>query len=445
MNGKESSWMKIRAGVPQGSVLGPLLFLVYINDLADNIESDMRLFADDSSLFTCVKDVNATHDKIVKDLQTVSTWGYQWKMVFNPDITKQAVEVIFSCKDNKPTHPELIFNGIPVSRKDNTKHLGVYLDSRLNFSKHIKEKILKAMKGISLLKFLSKYVDRNVLAMSYKMYIRPHLDYGDVIFDNQRADLMKLIEQVQYKAALIISGCWRGTSQEKLYDELGWESLSTRRMVRRMTIFYKISHRLTPSYLYEHIPKRNEINMSLRNRHVIPPLTKTDRYKNSFFPYSIKTWNELDDDAKSKPSVQSFKTFLYAFKRPIGNSLFGIGDRFGVRLLTQIRVEFSDLRDHRYNHNFNCTSPICVCGFGNETSVHFFLRCPLYRTQRTNLLSKITNIIHGDVTVLPDEHLYNILVYGSNVYNYISNKMILTETIAFIRHSGRFTNLEAFK
>ena len=98
LNGKESNWMSLKAGVPQGSVLGPLLFLVYINDLTDNISSDMRLFADDASLFTCVKGVTQTHDKLEKDLLTVTQWAYQWKMVFNPDITKQATEVIFSCK-----------------------------------------------------------------------------------------------------------------------------------------------------------------------------------------------------------------------------------------------------------------------------------------------------------------------------------------------------------
>ena len=91
LNGQESNWMNIQAGVPQGSVLGPLLFLVYINDLTDNINSEMRLFADDSSLFTCVKGVDLTHEKLVSDLETITTWAYQWKMVFNPDITKQAI------------------------------------------------------------------------------------------------------------------------------------------------------------------------------------------------------------------------------------------------------------------------------------------------------------------------------------------------------------------
>ena len=217
----ESSWTKINAGVPQGSVLGPLLFLIYINDLMDNISSEMRLFADDSSLFTPVKGVDQTQQKLINDLEYVTTWAYQWKMVFNPDISKQATERIFSIKKHQTVHPDLNLNNIPVARKDYTKHIGMYLDKRLNFSKHIKETILTANKGLSFLKYLSKYVSRTVLDLSYKLYIRPHLDYGDIIYHNQRDDLMKLLEQVQYKAALIVSGCWQGTSRAKLYDELG--------------------------------------------------------------------------------------------------------------------------------------------------------------------------------------------------------------------------------
>ena len=108
-----------------------------------------------------------------------------------------------------------------MSREDHTKHLGIYLDSELSFSKHIREAVMKATKGVSLLKYLSKYVSRKVLDLSYKLYVRPHLDYGDVIYHNQRTDFMNLIEQVPYKAALLVSGCWHGTNREKLYDELG--------------------------------------------------------------------------------------------------------------------------------------------------------------------------------------------------------------------------------
>ena len=103
LNGKESNWKILEPGVSQGSVLGPLLFLPYIYDPTDNISSDMRLFADDSSLFTGVNGINQTHDKLCKDLQTVTIWAYQWKMIFNPDITKQSIEVIFSCKNRNLT------------------------------------------------------------------------------------------------------------------------------------------------------------------------------------------------------------------------------------------------------------------------------------------------------------------------------------------------------
>ena len=147
LDGKESEWEQMMSGVPQGSVLGPLLFLIYINDLTDNISSSIKLFADDSFIFSRVRDVNTTHEQIVKDLETITRWAYQWKMRFNPDITKQAIEVIFTSKYKKLVHPPLDFNGVPVARECSTKHLGVILDERLTFREHIKEAIIKAKKG----------------------------------------------------------------------------------------------------------------------------------------------------------------------------------------------------------------------------------------------------------------------------------------------------------
>ena len=88
------------------------LFLIYINDLTDNISSQMRLLADDSSIVTPVKGVDQTHEKLIKDLQTVTDCAHQWEMVFNPHISKQAIEVRFSVKKNKPDHQELFFNDI---------------------------------------------------------------------------------------------------------------------------------------------------------------------------------------------------------------------------------------------------------------------------------------------------------------------------------------------
>ena len=140
LNGCQFDWKIVEAGVPQGSVLGPLLFLVYINDLPDNILANMKLFADDSSLFNGVSDVNITHGLLENDLTTIQNWAHQWKMVFNPDITKQTIEIVFSVKNNKPIHPPLSFNNMPVARKPFSKHLGLYMDETSPFSKHFREK-----------------------------------------------------------------------------------------------------------------------------------------------------------------------------------------------------------------------------------------------------------------------------------------------------------------
>ena len=152
----------------------------------------------------------------------------------------------------------------------------------------------------------------------------------------------------------------------------------------------------------------------------------------------------MDATLSSTPSYHTFKNSLIKFIRLKGNSFYSIRDNDGIQLLTKIRVTFSDLRDHRFNHNFNCTSPVCLCGLDDETSVHFLLCCPRYGDLRNEYLGKICTIIGSDVTILPYDHLCDILMYGSNVYNDNVNEKIIKETIYYIKQSGRFKKLEAF-
>ena len=228
-----SKWTSVTAGVPQGSVLRPLFFLIYINDLVDNLASEAKLFADDTSLFSVVYDESVTAEKLNKDLETISKWAHQWKMQFNPDKNKQAVRVIFSHKSPKPPHPPLYFNQAEVPVVKEHKHLGMILDFKLDFSAHVKEAIVKARRGIGLIRYMAKYVSRDVRDQIYKLYVRPHLDYGDIIYHKPDPefthDMTKRLERIQYSAALAVSGAWRGTNIDRLYEELGWESLYYRR------------------------------------------------------------------------------------------------------------------------------------------------------------------------------------------------------------------------
>ena len=295
--------------------------------------------------------------------------------------------------------------------------------------KHIGEAIIKAKNGISLLKFLSKYLTRQKLDLAYKMHVRPHLEYGDVIFHERSADLMNLLENVQKQAALIVAGCWQGTNISKLYKELGWESLSERRKFHRLTLYYKILNNKAPNYL----------SMFVLNS----PPSGSQRYMNTFFPFCYIHWQDIDLTLKNSLSVEKFKYEYIKIFRPPKTNLFGIQDRQGLRLLTRLRVDFSDLRQHRYKHHFHCMDPTCQCSTENETSEHFLIRCPRFSLQRLTLFSNIATVV-PDIILLADDQLSSILLFGSPFFNNVTNKIILTSTIYFIKITGRFNKIEAY-
>ena len=137
LNGQCSSLVDIRTGVPQGSILGPLLFLIYVNDLPNGLKSECKLFSDGTSLFSVAHGVNNSSSDINKDLELISDWAFQWKMSFNPDPSKQVQEIIFSRKKMKSSHPSVYFNYIPVSSTSVHKHLGILLDDKLRTSSQI--------------------------------------------------------------------------------------------------------------------------------------------------------------------------------------------------------------------------------------------------------------------------------------------------------------------
>ena len=144
-------WTNIEAGLIQVSILGPLFFLTYINNLSDGLTSNPKLFADDTSLFSVIHNINSTANDLNSDLMKISNWAFQWKMRFNPDPNKQAQEVIFSRKINKIDHPPLYFNQNLVKSSSTHKHLGMVLDTRLDFNLHLKNVQNKVDKTIGLL------------------------------------------------------------------------------------------------------------------------------------------------------------------------------------------------------------------------------------------------------------------------------------------------------
>ena len=442
LNGQSSSWLNVNAGVPQGSVLGPLLFLIYINDLPDDLTSSAKLFADDTSIFSTVFDANRSSDVLNQDLLIVKDWATQWKMSFNPDPNKQATEVVFSRKNNLINHPVLYFNGAPVASSSEQKHLGLILDKKLSFRNHLNEKIQKANKGIGLIKRLHSCIPRKSLINIYKSFIRPHLDYGDIIYDQPNNDsFCNMIESVQYNACLAITGAINKSSRERLYQELGLESLRDRRWYRRLVYFYKIVNGISPTYLRSFLPEKQR-SYNPERRDLFRNINwNTEYFNNSFFPYCVREWNRLKPDLRTTTSISLFKKGLIEsnkFKRPRKHSIFNIYDPHGIKLLTRLRVNLSHLREHKFKHNFLDTpSPICSCGLENESTNHYLLRCPLYSHLRNSLLDNTIEIV-GSISNLSDVEIEKILLYGDKNLTVLENASLLKNTIVFLKSSGRF-------
>ena len=152
LNGLTSSWSPILAGVLQGSILGPIRFLICVNDIPGVLKSNAKLFADDASIFSIAKNKIDSANNLTHDL-LISKWAFKWKMPFHPDPTKPAQQVILSRKKGDSAHPD-IFN-MSVERASRQKHLGIYLDEKLNFKMQIEtvETVLcKVNKEVSIKK-----------------------------------------------------------------------------------------------------------------------------------------------------------------------------------------------------------------------------------------------------------------------------------------------------
>ena len=189
MKGHKSNFIDITAGVPQGSRLGPLLFIIYINDIIDGLECDLLIFADDCSLLACGKDPARTAEQLNRDLIKISIWATKWKVKFNAVKSK---DMIFSNKllNNSPP---LLFNNNSIERVNTHRHLGVYLSSSLDWTVQVNDVCLKASKKLSVLRNV-KFLKRNTLDLLYKITVRSVIDYALPVYANN----LKLTELARF-------------------------------------------------------------------------------------------------------------------------------------------------------------------------------------------------------------------------------------------------------
>ena len=168
LNRKFSAWKNISAGVPQGSVLGPLLFLIYINDLLDSLQSTPYLFADDVSLFDPIYNPIVTTETLNNNLSMIGHFSGKCNLI--QMLTSKLLRYILRIRERRENIPHLLFNGITVNTVNSHKHLGLILDQKLTFADHFNEKIAKANKGIGVIKTLFIYTQKGSSKYIYIVY-----------------------------------------------------------------------------------------------------------------------------------------------------------------------------------------------------------------------------------------------------------------------------------
>lgn len=425
INGCSSDWRGIRAGVPQGSILGPLLFIIFINDIVYSIRSTIKLFADDTSLFLVVDDPAESAAILNSDLHKIHTWSKDWLVTFNPQKTET---VTISRKVRKPPHPSLLMDDSVILETPDHKHLGLLISNDGTWSKHIDMIINKSFKRINILRKFKFILDRRTLEKIYLTFIRPILEYADVIWDNTTVHLVNKIESVQIEAARIVTGGTRLVSFEKLYCETGWEKLKDRRETHRLTYFYKMTQQLAPQYLIDMVPRNlgNIHDHNTRNVSIIPPIrTNTALYSNYFLPATVRSWNLLPSSVKTSPSISAFKNSFHDrdIKKPI---YFYAGKRLGQILHARLRMQCS-LNLHLFVKNI-IDSPNCQCG-AIESTTHYLFHCARFTRVRQQYLHFIN-----------PTYTEEILLNGSEYLSDDQNEQLFLAVQAYILSSRRFEN-----
>ncbi len=232
------------AGVPQGSVLGPLLFLIYINDLQDVINSYLRQFADDVSTFFAYRQFIEVTQNLVPDLNSILHWSNKWLMGLNPTKTEGLNISLVNFE-----RQQITMGNEQIKDVDHHKHLGLVLNNKATWSNQIKLMYDKALKRVGFMRSLKYTFDRNTLQTLFFSYIRPIMEYASSVWDNISMQESELLEKINLEAARIVTGLPKFCSLRELYIETGWTPLNVRRKVRKLIMMYKIKNNLAPGHL----------------------------------------------------------------------------------------------------------------------------------------------------------------------------------------------------
>ena len=309
VDGECSDWVKVDSGVPQGTVLGPVLFLAFINDLPKAVQhSKVRLFADDCVLYRQITS-DTDCELLQEDLNHLEEWEKKWSMSFNPS---KCNSINISRKRKTIQHDYTLHNQI-LEHVTTTTYLGVHRSSDLTWRNHINKTCLKASRQLAFLKRNLQINNTKVKEAAYNGLIRPITDYCATVWDPYEKKYITQLEAIQRRAARFVNNNYDyRASVTDMISNLNWESLESRRQKARLSMLYKIQNNLIaiapPPFL--HAPQRPRPGYPHQLQVVY---VSTESYKNSFFIRTIRQWNSLPPSIGTLCSFGAFKTALSSY------------------------------------------------------------------------------------------------------------------------------------
>ena len=306
VDGAISEEAPVTSGVPQGSVLGPVLFLTFINDLTECVKSSCRLFADDSIIY---REINSTEDsnKLQEDLDSLTNWEILWGMKYNPE----KCHILRVTRKRKPITTEYTLKGHILETVTKSTYLGVDITSDLTWNDHVNKITSKAKKTLGFVRRNIQTASLNTKVMAYQTLVRPQLEYCAVVWNpTENATLIKDIESVQRRAArYVFNDFYSHNSVSDMITKLKWDLLRERRKFMRLVMLYKIVNDLVDVPKDQLLLSTAGTQSNHAYKFIVVGATK-NYHKQTFFSEIIPAWNELSKDAAEATTHASFKAAM---------------------------------------------------------------------------------------------------------------------------------------
>ena len=312
INGTLSEPKSIHCGVPQGSILGPLLFVLYINDLVSHVKKcKVHLYADDTVLYFSSDSIQNVQKTLQDELNSLFKWMCMNKLSLN---TEKTVCMLIGSRNvlSKQVPLQLLVNSKEIKQVHEVKYLGVTVDDKLSWNAHTENVCKKVSKIVSFLGRLRYFVNEKNMKLIYNAIVIPQLDYADIVWDAGKKMHAERLQKLQNRAGRIILKInpYLHTSNHQIHDILGWDSLATRRKKHLCEMVYKSLNGTAPSYLQTFFQYKST-DYSLRNEsNLLTPKPNLDYCKRMFAYRGALIYNSLSNNTKSAASLNSFKILI---------------------------------------------------------------------------------------------------------------------------------------